>query len=159
MTHFTVQCGYAAYYTNTVTVEADSLDEALEKAVAEADQSPSWSSIDYCGPTFVEAVAQGDDLDLWMDKSVQQLPVPSRFTEDRGGPRVLVTVSGGVVQHVEIIDATALVEVRDYDTEGTGEPGNIQRDPDGTPYFVGLWTNRIEGDGCDASNPASEPND
>ena len=27
--HYTVQCGFAAYYTNTVTVEADSLDETV----------------------------------------------------------------------------------------------------------------------------------
>lgn len=158
MTHYTVQCGYAAYYTNTVTVEADSLAEAMEKAVAKADQSPSWSSTDYSGPTFVEAVSEGDDVDLWMNECVQHLPVPSRFTEDRGGPRILVTVSGGVVQHVEIKDATALVEVHDYDTKGTSEAGDIQCDPDGTPYFVGIWTNRIEGDGSDSSNPVTDPN-
>ena len=158
MTHYTVQCGYAAYYTKTVTVEADSLDEALEKAVAEANQRPSWSSTDCSGPTFVEAVADGDDVDLWMDERVQQLPVPSRFAEDRGGPRILVVVSGGVVQQVEIKDATALVEVRDYDSEGTGEASDIQRDPDGTPYFVGIWTNRVEGGGSDSSNPVTEPN-
>jgi hypothetical protein len=121
MTHFTVQCTCAAYRTNTVTVEADTLAEALEKAVAAADQSTAWSSSDYIGPTFVEAVAEGEDVDLWNDERVRPLSVPSRFTED----------------------GTAFVEVHDYDTEGTSEPGDIQSDPDGAPYLRGIWTNRI----------------
>ena len=77
--HYTVQCGFAAYYTNTVTVEADSLDEALKKAVTKANQSSSWPSTDYSGPAFIEAVAEGEDADLWMDERVQQLPIPPRF--------------------------------------------------------------------------------
>ena len=31
LTHYTVCCGYASHFHNTVTVEADTLDEALEK--------------------------------------------------------------------------------------------------------------------------------
>jgi len=142
MTHFTVQCAYAAYHSNTVTVEADSLAEALDKAIAEANQSPAWSSSDYCGPTFVDAVATGQDVDLWNDERVRPLPVPSRFTEDGAGPHIVVTVEGGLIQHVDITDGTALVEVHDYDTEGTSEPGDVQRDSDGTPYLRGIWTNR-----------------
>jgi len=143
MTHFTVQCAYAAYYSNTVTVEADTLAEALEKAIGEANQSPAWSSSDYSGSTFVDAVAEGEDVDLWNDERVRPLPVPSRFTEDGEGPHITVTVGGGVIQHVDIADGTAFVEVHDYDTEGTSEPGDIQRDPDGTPFLRGIWTNRI----------------
>ena len=41
MTYFTVCCGYASHYRNTVPVEADTLDEALEKAIEQAErQSP-----------------------------------------------------------------------------------------------------------------------
>lgn len=144
MTHFTAQCAYAAYYSNTVTVEADSLAEALEKAVTEANNSSAWSSSDYCGPTFIEAAAEGEAVELWNDERVRPLPIPSRYTEDKGGPHIVVTVEGGVIQHVDIEDGTAQVEVRDYDTEGSNEPGDIQRDPDGTPYLRGLWSNRIE---------------
>jgi len=143
MTHFTVQCICAAYRTNTVTVEADTLAEALEMAVAAADQSTAWSSSDYIGPTFIEAVAEGEDVDLWNDERVRPLSIPSRFTEFGEGPHIVVTVEGGNIQHVDIQDGTALVEVHDYDTEGTNEPGDIERDPDGTPYLRGLWTNRI----------------
>ena len=82
MTNFTVQLAYAAYYSKTVTVESDSLEAALEKAVEVANESDAWSSSDYCGPTFVEAVAEGDDVDLWTDEKVRPLPVPDRFTEE-----------------------------------------------------------------------------
>jgi hypothetical protein len=143
MTHFTVQCAYAGYYSNTVTVEADGLAEALDKAIAEANQSPAWSSTDHGGPTFVDSVAVGEDVDLWNDERVRPLPIPSRFTENGAGPHITVTVEGGVIQHVDIADGTALVEVHDYDTEGTSEPGDVQRDPDGTAYLRGIWTNRI----------------
>jgi len=153
MTHFTVQCAYAAYHSNTVTVEADSLAEALDKAIAEANQSPAWSSSDYSGSTFVDAVAQGEDVDLWNDERVRPLPVPSRFTEDGDGPHITVTVEGCVIQHVDIAGSAALVEVHDYDTEGTSEPGDIQRDGDGTRYLRGIWTNRVTGQD---TNPASE---
>lgn len=142
MTHFTVQCAYAAYYSNTVTVEADTLADALEKAVSTANESSAWSSSDYCGNTYVEAVAEGEDVDLWNDERVRPLVIPSRFTEDGEGPHIVVTVEGGNIQHVDIQDGTALVEVHDYDTEGTSEPGDIERDPDGTPYLRGIWTNR-----------------
>ena len=142
MTHFTVQCAYAAYYSNTVTVEADTLADALEKAVSTANESSAWSSSDYCGNTYVEALAEGEDVDLWNDERVRPLPVPSRFTEVGEGPHIVVTVEGGVIQSVDIADGTAFVEVHDYDTEGTNEPGDIQRDPDGTPYLRSIWTNR-----------------
>jgi hypothetical protein len=153
MTHFTVQCAYAAYYSNTVTVEAANLAEALEKAVAEANLSPAWSASDYSGNTFVEAVAEGEDVDLWNDERVRPLPVPSRFTEDGEGPHITVTVEGGVIQHVDIEDGSALVEVHDYDTEGTSDPGDVQRDPDGTPFLRGIWSNRLETQDC---NPAPD---
>ena len=42
MTYFTVCCGYASHYHNIVTVDADSLDEALEKAIEQAGDDPHW---------------------------------------------------------------------------------------------------------------------
>jgi hypothetical protein len=141
MTHYTVQCGFAAYYTITVTVEAKNLDQALEKALAEANQRSSWSSTDYSGPAFIEAVAEGEDADLWMDEKVQQLPVPPRFTESGDGPSIIVTVSGGVVQNVEVRDGPARVHVHDYDV-GDAAPGDpdIQIDPEGEPYALADWS-------------------
>ena len=60
---FTVQCGFPAYYGNTVTVEAETLDEALEKAIEAANDDPNWKSLDHCGPTHVDACCIGGDED------------------------------------------------------------------------------------------------
>lgn len=141
MTHYTVQCGFVTYYTTTVTVEAENLDQALEKALAEANQSSSWVSTDYSGPAFIEAVAEGDHADLWMDAQVQQLPIPPRFTERGDGPSIIMTVSGGVVQNVEVKDGPARVHVHDYDV-GDAAPGdpNIQIDAEGEPYALADWS-------------------
>ena len=59
MTHYTVCCGYASHYHNTVTIEADTLDEALAKAIEQAGDDPHWKSIDQASQTFVDAVAEG----------------------------------------------------------------------------------------------------
>ncbi|MCU1483116.1 MAG: hypothetical protein JWQ19_3902 [Subtercola sp.] len=81
MTTFTVQCGAARYSTVTLTVEADDLETALAQAVADANLSSAWSACDDFGPTFIEAVAEGEDVELWAIAFDQQLPVPDRFTE------------------------------------------------------------------------------
>ena len=80
MTHYTVCCGYASHYHNTVTVEADTLGEALEKAIELAGDDPHWKPSDDCGPTFVDAIAEGEDADPWGDTAI---PVPDRFTRER----------------------------------------------------------------------------
>ena len=59
MTYFTVCCGYASHYHNTVPVEADTLDAALEKAIEQAGDDPHWKSVDQASQTFVDAVAEG----------------------------------------------------------------------------------------------------
>jgi hypothetical protein len=98
MTRYTVQCSYAAYYGHDVVVEADTLDHALDEAVAQANESTDWYSQDVCGDTFIDAVAQGD-VDLWAgDVPDRHLPIPARFTEKGEGPRIIVIVLGGVVQ-------------------------------------------------------------
>lgn len=80
---FTVQCGFAAYCANTVVVEAVDAGEACRLAIEAANQSDGWKSVDHCGPTFVEALAEGQDADPWtMTGSV--LPVPAEFAEPDG---------------------------------------------------------------------------
>lgn len=143
MTCYTVQCGYAAYYFRIETVEAETLDEALDKAIQAANESSLWASADVSGNTFVDAVAEGDDIDLWGDDTTQ-LSIPARFTENGEGARVIVIVSGGQVQNVSIDCGYARVEVRDYDAEGT-DPNNpdIRTDAEGRRYVLSDWSNLI----------------
>ena len=84
--------GYSSHHANTVTVEADTLEEALEKAIEAANEDPDgWRSTDHVSDTFIDAVCEGADRDPWGEGA---LPVPDRFTE-RGEPPV-VTLTGPV---------------------------------------------------------------
>ena len=142
MTWYTVQCGYAGYFANTVSIEADTLEEALEKAVEAANRDPNWKSVDHCGPTFIDTCCMGRDEDPWdRDKS---LPVLARFTE-RGEPPVVtltgprppggVEVTGGTVS-IRFADraATVTTEVSDPPPPPGSKPVVIvRRRPDGAP--------------------------
>ena len=141
MTHYTVCCGYASHYHNTVTVEADSLEAALEKAIEQAGDDPHWKSVDQASQTFVEALAEGMDADPWGDTAI---PVPDRFSEKGEPPVVTLTdlrppggieVTGGTVRIRFIEDAgTVTTEI----TDPPAPPGNkplvtVTRRADGAP--------------------------
>ncbi len=140
MKTFTVQCSYAAYHFHTATVDAETPDAAMVNAIAKANASSAWSSGDVSGNTFIDAIAEGDDVDLWLD-DVTQLAVPARLTERGEGPRVIVIVSGGVVQGVAIDGGYARVEVRDYDN-GKDDP-KAEIDGEGRRYALTDWSNVI----------------
>lgn len=143
MTRYTVQCSFASYDAKTVVVDADTLDEALEKAVSEAnDDYSDWEALGASGDTFVDAVAEGD-IELWANDT-PLVAIPARFTETGEGPRIIVIVSGGVVQGVSIDGGYARVEVRDYDN-GKNDP-NAQTDTEGRRYALTDWSNVIPAD-------------
>jgi len=136
MTIYTVQCAYAAYYANTVEVEEESLEAALEHAIETANDDPHWKALDHCGPTFVDAVAEGADADPWSGMA-SALPVPDRFTEEGEPPTVTVIMEGGIVQDVTVAGGRVHVLVKDYDTEGL-DPAvyDIRRDENGDEYTL-----------------------
>ena len=76
---FTVQCSYPAFHTCIVHVEADNIDEALEKALAAAEQDDSWTATDHCGDIHIHAAAEGTVEDPGDPKVT--LAIPERFTE------------------------------------------------------------------------------
>ena len=139
---FTVQCGFAAYHANTVSVEAETLEEALKKAIEVANQDPNWKSVDHCGPTHVDACCMGRDEDPWdRDKS---LPIPPRFTEKGEPPVVTLTgpwppgdveVTGGTVRIRFVYRAaTVATEVSDPPPPPGSKPlVTVRRRPDGAP--------------------------
>ena len=115
MKHWTVQCCYAGRFANTVVVEAETLEAALEKAVETANaDSDGWRSIDHCGPTFVQAAAEGADADPW-NAYESALPIPDRFTE--GGEPPVVTLTGPSTGAVEV--TRGRVRLRFVEDEGT----------------------------------------
>ena len=147
MTQYTVCCGYASHYHNTVTVEADTLDEALEKAIAQAGDDPHWKSADYCSPTFVEALAEGEDADPWGDTAI---PIPDRFTQNGEPPVVTLTgacppggieVARGTVRirfaASDPANGTVTMELSDPPPPPANKPlVVIERGPGGAPHVT-----------------------
>ena len=142
MTWYTVQCGYAGFFANTVSVQADTPEEALEKAIEAANDDPNWKSLDHCGPTRIDAYCMGRDEDPW--DHGKSLPVPARFTEQGEPPLVTLTgprppggveVTGGTVR-LRFVDSAATVttEVSDPPPPPGSKPVVIVRPrPDGAP--------------------------
>ena len=139
---WTVQCGYTAHFANTLTVEAETLEEALEKAIETANADDPWRSTGRLSRTFVDAVCEGADP----RDTDAAWPVPERFTE-RGEPPVLtltdpgrpgggaIEVSGGrVLLRFQTPDATLTSEVSDPPHPPANHPlVIIRRRADGAP--------------------------
>ena len=139
---WTVQVGYNAHHCNTVTVEAGTIEEALEKAVAAANEDAAgWRSSDHCSDSFVDAFCEGAGCDPW-EKAA--LPVPARFSE-HGEPPVVtpfgpvppgaVQVSGGsVTVRFETEAGTIAAEMRDPPHPPRNKPlVTVSVGPDGKP--------------------------
>ena len=75
---YTVQAGHTAHYATTLTVEAETLEDALDAAIIRANDEPYWQATCDCGDTFIDAVAEGKHAGAWGKDS---LSVPERFTE------------------------------------------------------------------------------
>ncbi len=139
---WTVQVGYNAHHCNTVTVEAATIEEALEKAVAAANEDANgWRSSDHCSDSFIDAFCEGAGCDPWGKGA---LPVPARFTE-HGEPPVVtladrvppgaVQVSGGrVTVRFETEAGTIAAEMRDPPHPPANKPlVKVSVGPDGKP--------------------------
>ena len=130
---WTVQCSYMSHVANTVNVEANTLEQALEKAVETANEDPAgWRPTDHVTDTVVDAVCEGAHGDPWGDGG---LPVPDRFSE-HGEPPV-VTLTGPVPPGaVEVSGGRVVVRI-------VGEAGTVAselRDPPHPPVNKPLVT-------------------
>ena len=139
MTLYTVQCGYAGYYAHLGQVEADSVEAACEAAVAQANDSTAWRSLDDVDPTFVDAVAVGAG-DPWRD-GASALPVPPLFTEGGETGLVHIVMEGGAIHDVTFTGAPCRVLITDFAVEGS-DPGQRETDAHGRPVLAfryGPW--------------------
>ena len=139
---WTVQVGYNAHHCNTVTVEAATIEKALEKAVAAANEDAAgWRSSDQCSDSFCDAASEGAGVDPWGEGS---LPVPARFSEHGEPPAVTlagavppgaVQVAGGrVTVRFETDAGTIAAEMRDPPHPPRNKPlVTVSVGPDGKP--------------------------
>ena len=158
MTTYTVQAGYATFLSATVSVEAETPEEACAAAIGEADEGEYWKTIDHVGDPFVWAICEGADRDPW-NGPVSALPIHDKFAEH--GPPPLVTlgadcphgsleVTRGTVR-VRFVDpaATVITELSDAPPPPENKPVVIVRPrPDGAPDVLvvgGKAIVRVEG--------------
>ena len=97
---WTVELGYTRHYGATVTVEADSLEEAIPAAIRYADDNERWKDTGHASDAYAVAACEGADVDPW-DGPVSALPIPDRFTE-RGAPPVVTLTPLGPSGSIEV---------------------------------------------------------
>ena len=77
---WTVQVGDAGFRSNTVTVEARTVDEACTLALEKANTDPEgWKNVGDPSDSFIDAIAPGRDMDPWTDGWKN---VPRKFSQD-----------------------------------------------------------------------------
>ena len=57
--------------------------------------------------------------------------------------QIIITVEGGIVQHVEVPSHEVEVVIRDYDVEGV-DSDRLEKDDEGEECVVSVWR-RVEG--------------
>ena len=146
---WTIQLAYAAYFGALVTVDAETLEEAIPAAIKEADESERWKSTDHTGDPHAVAACEGAacegaDQHPW-DGPLSALLIPDRFTE-RGAPPVVtlttlgpparIDVSGGTVRLRFVDDAgTVTTEVSDPPPPPANKPVvTVSLDAHGKPH-------------------------
>ena len=77
-----IQCCFATYMSNIVQVEVldgENLDDALNRAIQEANFDNGWKKLDYEGPIFIAAACNGASPDPC--QSADRIEVPHLLTE------------------------------------------------------------------------------
>ena len=142
MTRYTVQVGYAVYVYATVSVEADSIEDACRAAIREADASERWKASDHVGDPFVAAIDEGADICPWSGP-VSALPVPDQFAE-RGAPPLITIIGPGPSGGIDVAGGTVRVRF----VEHTGTVTTEITDPPPPPDNKPLVTVRRRADGA-----------
>ena len=141
--YWTVQCAYHAHWANTVSIEADTLEEALGKAIEAVNQDmDGWKSTDHVSDTYVDAAAEGADCDPWGQTSVS---IPGEYSEHGPLPVITIHDAGTPQESMEVTRGQVLFRFKtphgDINAKRPGSlppPDNrptviIRRRPDGAP--------------------------
>ena len=89
MTAYTVECEHATYLYATVSVDADTLENACQAAIDMADAGELWKSLDYIGDAHVTAICESASGAPWIcDNS--PLPVPDRYSKEPPPPLITI---------------------------------------------------------------------
>ena len=139
---FTVLCAYTSFFIQLVHVEAENLEDGLEKALKAADEGDSWRPTDHCGPLYVHSACEGT-VDDPSHPSVS-LPVPDRYTEAGEPPLLTFHNAGTAEERIEIAGGRAFLRFR----TAYGDVAAELRDPPPPPSNHPLVTVRRRADGA-----------
>ena len=143
MTRYTVCVAYDVSYAATVTVEADTPEDACQRAIDKADDLEAWKSTDHASDAYIVEIAGTFDPGTGAQETVP-LPIPDPYTRD--GPPPTITFRGEQPPgSLEVTDGTVRFRfdrpgfaVTTEASDPPPPPGNkplvtISRRPDGTP--------------------------
>ncbi len=115
---WTIRCIAHLPTVNTVEVEAETIEEACEKAIAAANDRSHWETCDQIEQTFIDGYCEGGFKTAVEILTDMKSDVPYAFSENglRQRPTIKIYLSGGVIQDVSC-DGAAIVIVHDADNE------------------------------------------
>lgn len=143
MSWYTLQLAFPVYQIATVSVDADTLEEACRSAIQQAHDDDAWKASDHIGDTHVYAICEGAGTAPYT-AAAQHLPIPEDFREDGTPPLVTIDprsphgtleVTRGTVR-IRFLEqaATVTVERSDNPPPPRNKPTvTITRRPDGAP--------------------------
>lgn len=91
MTRYDIDLLYDVAYGASVTVEADSAEEACRLAIAKADATEAWKSTDHASDAYVHEILATDRPEPPYGDATP-VPVPDAYTRD--GPPPTITLYG-----------------------------------------------------------------
>ena len=131
---WTVQLAYAAYFGATVTVEAETLEDAIPAAIRCADDNERWKDTDHVTDPFCVAACQGAGGDPWNAET--SIPIPDRFTERGEPPIVMVTDPAKPGGGIEVVRGRVLLRFRDDAGTVTAEVSDPPHPPANKPHVT-----------------------
>ena len=131
---WTVQLAYAAYLGATVTVEAETLEDAIPAAIRSADDNERWKDTDHVTDPFCVAACEGAGGDPW--NSETSLPIPDRFTESGEPPVVMVTDPAKPGGGIEVVRGRVLLRFRRDAGTVTAEMRDPPHPPPNKPHVT-----------------------
>lgn len=131
---WTVQLAYAAHFGATVTVEAETLEDAIPAAIRWADDNERWKDTDHFADPFCIAACEGADGDPWNGQT--SLPIPDRFTERGEPPVVMVTDTTKPGGGIEVVRGRVLLRFREDAGTVTAEMRDPPHPPANKPHVT-----------------------
>ena len=140
MNAYSVTCCYDAYYgfDDNILVPhgTEDLTAALHRAIENANDCSDWRSVDAIGDTYIDAIAEGPDVEPWTG----DLPVPEDLSKEGPRPIVLIRMAGGRIDDVKLVRGQAHVVVTHRDGEAIDRGPHIHVRDDGGEFLMTNWT-------------------